>query len=127
MRSALQVVERQYGTIELHGADPSAVRHAGDAVLELLGTTAADREPPQVVSHEIVTRIDPNQAQLVNRMRVANLLLEDETMFLVEVARRPMRPPPPMPPKSRRRSSSSTPRCWERPAGSSCPTARPRS
>jgi hypothetical protein len=86
VRSALQVVERQYGTLELHGADPSVVRQAGAAVLELLGATATDREVPQVVSHEIVTRIDPNQAQLVNRMRVANLLLEDETMFLIEVA-----------------------------------------
>jgi hypothetical protein len=86
VRSALQVVERQYGTLELHGSDPSVVRQAGAAVLELLGATPADREPPQVVSHEIVTRVDPNQAQLVNRMRVANLLLEDETMFLVEVA-----------------------------------------
>ena len=85
VRSALQVVERQYGTLELHGSDPSVVRQAGGAVLELLGATPADREPPQVVSHEIVTRVDPNQAQLVNRMRVANLLLEDETMFLVEV------------------------------------------
>lgn len=85
VRSALQVVERQYGTLELHGSDPSVVRQAGGAVLELLGATPADREPPQVVSHEVVTRVDPNQAQLVNRMRVANLLLEDETMFLVEV------------------------------------------
>jgi hypothetical protein len=86
VRSALQVVERQYGTLELHGSDPSVVRQAGAAVLEVLGATATDREPPQVVSHEVVTRVDPNQAQLVNRMRVANLLLEDETMFLVEVA-----------------------------------------
>ena len=86
VRSALQVVERQYGTLELHGSDPSVVRQAGAAVLELLSASASDREPPQVVSHEIVTRVDPNQAQLVNRMRVANLLLEDETMFLVEVA-----------------------------------------
>jgi hypothetical protein len=85
VRSALQVVERQYGTLELHGSDPSVVRQAGAAVLELLGATPADREPPQVVSHEVVTRVDPNQAQLVNRMRVANLLLQDETMFLVEV------------------------------------------
>ena len=84
VRSALQVVERQYGTLELHGADPSVVRQAGSAVLELLGASATDRELPQVVSHEIVTRVDPNQAQLVNRMRVANLLLEDETMFLIE-------------------------------------------
>ena len=86
VRSALQVVERQYGTLELHGSDPSVVRQAGAAVLEVLGATATDREAPQVVSHEVVTRVDPNQAQLVNRMRVANLLLEDETMFLVEVA-----------------------------------------
>jgi hypothetical protein len=86
VRSALQVVERQYGTLELHGTDPSVVRQAGAAVLELLEATPSDREPPQVVSHEVVTRVDPNQAQLVNRMRVANLLLEDETMFLVEVA-----------------------------------------
>jgi len=86
VRSALQVVERQYGTLELHGSDPSVVRQAGAAVLELLSASATDREPPQVVSHEVVTRVDPNQAQLVNRMRVANLLLEDETMFLVEVA-----------------------------------------
>ena len=85
VRSALQVVERQYGTLELHGSDPSVVRQAGAAVLELLGATPTDREPPQVVSHEIVTRVDPNQAQLVNRMRVANLLLEDDTMFLLEV------------------------------------------
>jgi hypothetical protein len=86
VRSALQVVERQYGTLELHGSDPSVVRQAGAAVLELLSASATNREPPQVVSHEVVTRVDPNQAQLVNRMRVANLLLEDETMFLVEVA-----------------------------------------
>ena len=86
VRSALQVVERQYGTLELHGADPSVVRQAGSAVLGVLGASATDRELPQVVSHEIVTRVDPNQAQLVNRMRVANLLLEDETMFLIEVA-----------------------------------------
>ncbi len=86
VRSALQVVERQYGTLELHGSDPSVVRQAGAAVLELLGATPADRVPPEVVSHEIVTRVDPNQAQLVNRMRVANLLLEDDTMFLIEVA-----------------------------------------
>jgi hypothetical protein len=86
VRSALQVVERQYGTLELHGADPSVVRQAGAAVLELLDATPADRAAPELVSHEIITRVDANQAQLVNRMRVAGLLLEDETMFLVEVA-----------------------------------------
>jgi len=86
VRSGLQVVERQFGTLELHGHDPAAVRLAADAILERLGLSRADRVPPQVLADETVTRVDPNQAQLVNRMRVANLLLEAETMFLLEIA-----------------------------------------
>lgn len=85
VRSGLQVVERQYGTLELHGRNPASVREASAAVLERLGRTAADRVAPEVVADEVVSRVDPNQAQLVNRMRVANLLLEGETMFLLEL------------------------------------------
>ncbi|MGN6378295.1 MAG: hypothetical protein ACTHNU_05035 [Gaiellales bacterium] len=85
VRSGLQVVERQFGTLELHGRDPVAVRGAGAAVLERAGLDAAQRVPPQIVSDEVITRVHPNQAQLVNRMRVASLLLQDETMFLLEV------------------------------------------
>ena len=54
-------------------------------MLGKLGTTLAGAAAPEVVADEVVTRVDPNQAQLVNRMRVANLLLEHETMFLLEV------------------------------------------
>ena len=86
VRAGLQVVERQYGTLELHGRSLSDVREAGAAVLERLGTTLASVTRPEVIATEVVTRVDPNQAQLVNRMRVASLLLEDETMFLLEVA-----------------------------------------
>lgn len=85
VRSALQVVERQYGTLELHGRSLSDVKEAGAAILARLGVKAAARTPPEVVAAEVVTRVGPNQAQLVNRMRVANLLLEDETMFLLEL------------------------------------------
>jgi hypothetical protein len=86
VRSGLQVVERQYGTLELHGRTPSDVKQAGAAILERLGTTPASAVQPEVIATEVVTRVDPNQAQLVNRMRVANLLLEGETIFLLEVA-----------------------------------------
>src|SRR5437762_699541 len=84
VRSGLQVVERQYGTLELHGRDPIAVREAAGAVLERLKLTAADARRPEVVASELVTRVHPNQAQLINRMGGANLLLQDETMFLIE-------------------------------------------
>ena len=84
VRCGLQVVERQYGTLELHGRDPLAVREAAGAILGQLGLAAADAARPEVVASELVTRVHANQAQLVNRMRGANLLLEDETMFLIE-------------------------------------------
>ena len=84
VRCGLQVVERQFGTLELHGRDPFAVREAGSAILERIGVTASAAPAPQVVASEVVTKVDPNQAQLINRMRVANLLLENETMFLIE-------------------------------------------
>ena len=86
VRSGLQVVERQYGTLELHGRDPFALREAGAAILDRLGVSAGDAARPELIASEVVTKVDPNQAQLINRMRVANLLLEGETMFLIEAS-----------------------------------------
>jgi hypothetical protein len=86
VRAGLQAVERQFGTLEVHGRDPSDVKEAGAAILERLGVSAASQAAPEVIATEVVTRVGPNQAQLVNRLRVANLLLEDETMFLLEAA-----------------------------------------
>jgi hypothetical protein len=86
VRSGSQVVERQFGTLELHGRDPAAVHLAANVILERLGLSRDERVRPEVLADETVSRVDPNQAQLVNRMRVANLLLEKETMFLLEIA-----------------------------------------
>jgi hypothetical protein len=86
VRSALQVVERQYGTLELHGRDPASVGTAANVVLEQLRLTRDDRVRPEVIASETVTRVSAGQAQLVNRLRSANLLLENETMFVLELA-----------------------------------------
>ena len=86
VRSALQVVERQYGTLELHGRDPASVETAANVVLEQLRLTRDDRVRPEVIASETVTRVSAGQAQLVNRLRSANLLLENETMFVLELA-----------------------------------------
>ena len=85
VRSALQVVERQYGTLELHGRDPAAVSAAAGAILDRLRVLRHDRILPDVVAEETIRRVDANQAQLVNRLRSANLLLEGETMFVLEL------------------------------------------
>jgi hypothetical protein len=85
VRAGLQVVERQFGTLELHGRDPASVRTAGDVVLERLRIARGEGARPEVVATETITRVDPNQAQLVNRLRSASLLIEGETMFVLEV------------------------------------------
>jgi len=85
VRSALQVVERQFGTLELHGTDPASVRAAADVIVERLRVSSHDAARPEVVTQETITRVGANQAQLVNRLRSANLLLENETMFLLEL------------------------------------------
>jgi hypothetical protein len=84
VRPGLQVVERQFGTLEIHGRSLSDVRHAGECMLARLRVGLAERALPEIVACEVVTRVDAAQAQLVNRLRVANLLLEGETMFLLE-------------------------------------------
>jgi hypothetical protein len=86
VRAGLQVVERQYGTLELHGTDPASVRTAGEVILERLGVSRTDAVRPDVVAVETITRVSANQAELVNRLRSASLLLENETMFVLELA-----------------------------------------
>ncbi len=85
VRSGLQVVERQYGTLELHARDPASLALAAEVVLERLRLRRDERTRPEVVAAETVTRVSGNQAQLVNRLRSASLLLEGETMFVLEL------------------------------------------
>ena len=51
-----------------------------------LGLSAADRIRPQVVSTQVITRIDPYQAQLINRFRRGSMLVAGETMLVLECA-----------------------------------------
>jgi hypothetical protein len=85
VRCGLQVVERQFGTLELHSPDPASMRTAADVILERLRVARSDAIRPELVAQETITRVGPNQAQLINRLRSANLLLENETMFLLEL------------------------------------------
>lgn len=80
----MQIVERAYGLLELHHFDQGDVRAAGDAILERLGMKESDRLAPEIVSREIIHGIDGHQAMIVNRMRHGQLLLETETLYVLE-------------------------------------------
>lgn len=81
----MMVVERRYGALELHHGDQGQVHTAGETILEQLGVKESDRLRPRIVSAQKLTGIEGYQSQLVNRMRHGNFLLENETLYVLEV------------------------------------------
>jgi ethanolamine utilization microcompartment shell protein EutL len=85
-RPGAQIVEREFGMFEVHSMSQAAVLEAGDVVLRRLNLTVADRLKPEVVSTQVITRIDPYQSQLLNRFRRGSMLVPGETMLVLECA-----------------------------------------
>ena len=81
-----QVVEREFGMFEVHSYNQAAVLESGAIVLERLGLNAEDRIKPKVYSSNLITNVDPYQAQLLNRFRRGSMLVMGETLFVLEVA-----------------------------------------
>lgn len=85
-RPAFQIVEREYGEIELHSFSPDDVKQAGEAILETCGLTVTDRMKPRIVSEQIISNVDAHQAQLINRdSRHGSVLVPGESVFIMEV------------------------------------------
>ena len=81
-----QVVEREFGMFEVHSLNQAAVLESGRIVLDRLGLVKEDRIKPSVYSSNLITRVDPYQAQLLNRWRRGSMLVASETLFVLEVA-----------------------------------------
>ncbi|MCJ7715540.1 MAG: hypothetical protein MUO54_03345 [Anaerolineales bacterium] len=81
-----QVVEREFGMFEVHSLNQAAVLESGRIVLERLNLAKEDRIKPSVYSSNLITRVDPYQAQLLNRWRRGSMLVASETLFVLEVA-----------------------------------------
>ncbi len=81
-----QIVEREFGMFEVHSLNQAAVLEAGQVVLDRLGLKREDRIKPEVVSTQVITRIDPYQAQLINRFRRGSMIVPGETMLVLECA-----------------------------------------
>ena len=81
-----QVVEREFGMFEVHSMNQAAVLESGAIVLDRLGLVKEDRIKPSVYSSNLITNVDPYQAQLLNRWRRGSMLVAAETLFVLEVA-----------------------------------------
>ena len=80
----MQIVERAFGLLEMHHEDQGQIRAAGEAILDYFGLTEVDRLAPRVVSREIITGITDRQSALINRMRHGDMLLKNETLYILE-------------------------------------------
>ncbi|MFN8532439.1 MAG: hypothetical protein U0556_02695 [Dehalococcoidia bacterium] len=86
VRPGLQLVERQFGILELHARSQEAIRSAGAAMLEELALNEEDRLAAQIVSTQVISNIDPYQAQLVNQLRRGSLIVPGEAMLVIEMS-----------------------------------------
>lgn len=84
VRPAIQVVERSFGTIEVHDEDQGRVRQAGQAVLDALGAKETDRMKPKIASSTVIRNIDAYQASIINKQRDGSMLLGGQTLFILE-------------------------------------------
>ncbi len=85
-RPGAQIVEREFGMFEVHSSNQAAVIEAGRVVLDRLGMKVEERIRPQIASIQVITRVDPYQAQLLNRFRRGSMLVPGETMLVLECA-----------------------------------------
>jgi len=85
-RPGAQLVEREFGMFEVHSRSQAEVLEAGRIVLDRLGLSIKDRIKPIIASVQIITNVDPYQAQLLNRFRRGSMLVPGETMLILECA-----------------------------------------
>ena len=86
VKPALQIIEREFGLLELHSSSQAEVLAAGAAVLAELGLTEDDRVKPEIASAQFITNVHPYQAQLLNKFRKGALLIPGQSLFVLEIS-----------------------------------------
>ena len=81
-----QIVEREFGFFILRSPSNAEVSAARDAILAELGASMNDRVKPSVASTQIITSVEPYQAQLLNKWRKGALLVPGQTLGIIECA-----------------------------------------
>lgn len=79
-----QIVEREFGFFILRSPINSEIVAARDAVLSFLGISMTDRLKPRVESTQVITSVEPYQAQLLNKWRKGSLVVPGQTLGILE-------------------------------------------
>ncbi|HWE11365.1 MAG TPA: hypothetical protein VG325_18590 [Solirubrobacteraceae bacterium] len=81
----IHFVERQFGVLEVHAADPDAVQRAGQAILDGIGAHADDALRPRVTYVGVIDDVTDQHAVIINRNREASMLLPGQTLLVLEL------------------------------------------
>lgn len=81
-----QLVEREFGFFILRSPSNAEVSAARDAILAELGMSMNDRLKPSVESTQIISSVEPYQAQLLNKWRKGSLVVPGQTLGIIECA-----------------------------------------
>jgi ethanolamine utilization microcompartment shell protein EutL len=81
-----QIVEREFGFFILRSPINAEIVAAREAVLAHLGISMSDRMKPRVESTQVITSVEPYQAQLLNKWRKGSLLVPGQTLGIIECA-----------------------------------------
>jgi ethanolamine utilization microcompartment shell protein EutL len=86
VRPGAQIVEREFGMFEIHSHSQADVLQAGEVVLRELGLRIQDRKKPEIASLQVITNVNPYQAQLLNRFVRGMMLVPGQTLLVLECA-----------------------------------------
>ena len=81
-----QIVEREFGFFILRSPMNSHITAARNAILSELGLELHDRLKPRVESTQVITSVEPYQAQLLNKWSSGSLIVPGQTLGIVECA-----------------------------------------
>ncbi len=81
-----QIVEREFGFFILRSPLNAEVTAARDAILARLGMRMSDRLRPRVESTQVITSVEPYQAQLLNKWSSGSLVVPGQTLGVLECA-----------------------------------------
>ncbi len=85
VRLGQQVVERAFGTMEIHYSNQSEVQAAGGAVLNEIRQDICHRDKCKIAWKEVICSVTPDHATLINRqLRMGSMMIPGKSMFILE-------------------------------------------
>ena len=85
VRPGAQIVEREYGSFEVHGESQAEIIRAGEVVMTTLNLPLTARVKPTVVSEQVITNVHPRQAQILNKQNRGTMIVGGQSLFVLEV------------------------------------------